>query len=73
MKDKKDMYVISDSQHFYDLIDNNFLEESHKIRQKNNIDIQMIFPIGFEHFYYTQGTYKQKPTIKVLPNEKLMK
>lgn len=73
MKDKKNMYVISDSQHFYDLIDNNFLEESHKIRQKNKIEVQMVFPIGFEHFYYTQWTYKQKPTIKVLPNEKLMK
>ena len=73
IKDETNTFVISDAQHFYDLIDNEFLERSLKMRQHKNLTIQMVFPIGFEHFYYTQGTYQQQLDIKALPAEHLLK
>lgn len=54
LQDKKDMNIISDSQHFNDLIDNNFLEKSLEVRNSHNLNVRMIFPAGFEHFCYTQ-------------------
>ncbi len=72
IQDKEDMNVISDSQHFNDLIDNDFLEKSLAIRNKYHLNIKMIFPSGFEHFCYTQGTYKQKLDIWTLPTQDIL-
>jgi predicted DNA-binding transcriptional regulator len=73
LQDHVDIYMMSDGQHFYDLIDTDFLETSLSIRQHSNISIQMIFPTGFEYFTYTQGTYQQQLDIKSLPEESLLK
>jgi hypothetical protein len=44
IEDQEDIYMMSDGQHFHDLIDNNFLEKSLHIRQKYNLTVQMMFP-----------------------------
>jgi hypothetical protein len=64
---------MSDGQHFYDLIDNDFLEKSLDIREKHKIAMRLIFPAGFEYFSYTQGTYQQSLDIKSLPDQDLLK
>lgn len=66
-QDKKDACILSDGQHFYDLIDNDFLETSLDIRKRYKLTIRMIFPSGFEYFHYTQGAYQQQLAIKALP------
>jgi hypothetical protein len=53
-QDKQDVKILSDGQHFYDLIDNNFLEDSLTRRQKYGIKVSLLFPTGFEYFTYTQ-------------------
>ena len=58
--DKKDVKILSDGQHFYDLIDNNFLEDSLTWRKKYGITVSLLFPTGFEYFSYTQWTYQQE-------------
>lgn len=72
-QDKKDIALMSDGQHFYDLIDNDFLEKTIQIRKKNNIHVRLIFPTWFEYFTYTQGTYQQQLDIKSLPDQDLLK
>ena len=72
-QDRKDVALMSDGQHFYDLIDNDFLEKSLDIRNKHNITMRLIFPTWFEYFTYTQGTYKQSLDIKSLPDQDLLK
>jgi hypothetical protein len=62
--DKNNVQILSDGQHFYDLIDNNFLEESLTWRKKYDITVSLLFPMGFEYFTYTQGTYQQELNIK---------
>ncbi|NOZ44884.1 MAG: hypothetical protein GXP45_07225 [bacterium] len=42
--DKEDVLVMSDAKHFYDLIDNDFLERSLELRNKSKLDIKMLFP-----------------------------
>lgn len=69
MQDKLDVSIISDGQHFYDLVDNDFLEKTLTIRQKNQVSIRMMFPVGFEYFSFTQGIYQQQLDIKFLPDE----
>lgn len=71
--DRTDVCMMSDGQHFYDLIDNDFLEKSLATREKYHIKVQMIFPTGFEYFTYTQWTYQQHLSIKLLPEECLLK
>ena len=73
IKDKMNVNIMSDGQHFYDLIDNNFLEKSLEIRKKYHLEISMIFPTGFEYFSYTQGSFQQQLHIKALPEESLLK
>lgn len=68
IRDAQDMYILCDSRHFYDLIDNQFLERSLAIRKKHNLTVKMLFPMGFEHFCYTQGTYEQALSIRALPD-----
>ena len=72
-KDKKNISIMSDGQHFYELVDNEFLEESLELRNKKELWVRLIFPTGFEYFTYTQGTYQQQLKIKSLPNEQLLK
>lgn len=72
-QDKKDVSLMSDGQHFYDLIDNDFLEKSLDIRGKYKITMRLIFPTGFEYFTYTQGTYQQQLDIKSLPDQDMLK
>lgn len=43
-QDKVDVALMSDGQHFYDLIDNDFLEKSLDVRKKHNIKMRLIFP-----------------------------
>jgi hypothetical protein len=69
MQDKVDVSIISDGQHFYDLVDNDFLEKTLTIRQKNQVSIRMMFPVGFEYFSFTQGIYQQQLNIKFLSDE----
>jgi hypothetical protein len=71
-QDKKDLSIMSDGQYFYELIDNNFLEQSLELRNKKNIGVRLLFPSGFEYFTYTQGTYQQSLEIKALPQEELL-
>ena len=72
-QDRQDAALMSDGQHFYDLIDNDFLEKSVDIRQRYKIRLRMIFPAGFEYFTYTQGTYQQQLEIKALPEHPSLK
>lgn len=67
--DKEDIYIMSDGQHFYDLIDNDFLEQSVNLRSKNNINVKLLFPSGFDYFTFTQWMVKQKLDIKFWKNE----
>jgi hypothetical protein len=43
-QDRKDVFIMSDGQHFYDLIDNDFLETSLDMRKRYNLNISLIFP-----------------------------
>jgi sugar-specific transcriptional regulator TrmB len=61
-QDLADIAIMSDGQHFYELIDNDFLEQSLELRNKKNV-----------HFSYTQGTYQQRLAIKSLAEEQLLK
>jgi hypothetical protein len=72
-QDKADVALMSDGQHFYDLIDTDFLEQSLDIRKKHKITMRLMFPTGFEYFSYTQWTYQQQLDIKSLPNQELLK
>jgi len=72
-KDKEDIAIMSDGQHFYELIDNDFLEKTLDLRQKKKLHVQLLFPPGFEYFTYTQWTYQQQLDIKALPQEELLK
>ena len=72
-QNKHDVALMSDGQHFYDLIDNDFLEKSLDIRKKHAITMRLIFPTGFEYFTYTQGTYQQQLDIKSLPDQDMLK
>jgi len=72
-QDKVDVALMSDGQHFYDLIDTDFLEKSLDIRKKYKIHMRLIFPSWFEYFSYTQWTYQQELDIKSLPNQDLLK
>lgn len=67
ISDKKDMYVMSDHRYFYDVIDNQFLERSLKIRKTNKLKTKMLFPTGFEYFCFSQWVYDQQLSIKSLP------
>jgi len=42
--DREDVALVSDGQHFYDLIDNDFLDKSLLMRQKYNVSVRMMFP-----------------------------
>jgi len=72
-KDKQDVHIMSDGQHFYELIDNDFLEKTLELRNKKKLNVQLLFPTWFEYFSYTQGTYQQQLQIKSLPQEDLLK
>lgn len=72
-QDASDIAIMSDRQHFYELIDNNFLEQSLDLRNKKNVNVRLLFPSWFEYFTYTQGTYQQRLEIKNLPEERLLK
>lgn len=72
-KDQHDIAIMSDGQHFYELIDNDFLEKTLELRNKKKLNVKLLFPAGFEYFTYTQGTYQQQLEIKSLPNEDLLK
>lgn len=72
LSDKVSIMILSDGQHFYDLIDNNLLETSLKLRRNKKLRVQLIFPTGFDYFIYTQGTYQQELEIKSLPNEEIL-
>ena len=73
MSDKENVNIMSDGQHFYDLIDNDFLEKTLELRQKKKLSVQLLFPPGFEYFSYTQGTYQQQLAIRALPLQELLK
>lgn len=68
-QDANNISIMSDGQHFYELIDNNFLEQTLDLRRKKNINVRMIFPSGFEYFTYTQWTYQQELQIRSLPHQ----
>lgn len=68
-KDGVDISIMSDGQHFYELIDNDFLEQTLDLRRKKKIAVRMMFPSGFEYFTYTQGTYQQELQIRSLPHQ----
>ncbi|USN57478.1 MAG: hypothetical protein H6766_03425 [Candidatus Peribacteria bacterium] len=68
-QDGADISIMSDGQHFYELIDNNWLEQTLDLRRKKNIGVRMMFPSGFEYFTYTQGTYQQELEIRALPHQ----
>ena len=72
-KDQQDVSIMSDGQHFYELIDNNFLEKTLELRKKKELKVQLLFPTWFEYFTYTQGTYQQQLQIKSLPHQDLLK
>jgi hypothetical protein len=67
--DASDISIMSDGQHFYELIDNDFLEQTLDLRRKQKISVRMMFPSGFEYFTYTQGTYQQELQIRALPHQ----
>ncbi len=69
IEDQEDIYMMSDGQHFHDLIDNNFLEKSLHIRQKYSLTVQMMFPSWFDYFVFTQGIYQQQLQMRFLPDE----
>ena len=71
--DKEDISIMSDGQHFYELIDNDFLEKTIELRNKKKLNVQLLFPRWFEYFTYTQGTYQQFLEIKSLPQDQLLK
>jgi len=50
--DNKPINMISDSRHFDDLIDNKFIEQSAQSNQYNQ-QIQLLIPLGYEHFIFT--------------------
>lgn len=70
---KSDISILSDGQHFYELIDNDFLEQSITLREKHNITVRMIFPHGFEYFSYTQWQRKQAIEMQQLPDTSIPK
>jgi len=72
IKDGQNVSIISDGQHFYELIDNELLEKSLKMRKENNLTISMIFPRWFEYFTFTQGIYQQQLNIKFLPEDTIL-
>ena len=72
-KDVEDLSIMSDGQHFYELIDNNFLEKTLNLRQKKNLKVKLMFPAWFEYFTYTQWTYQQELEIKALPDHESLK
>jgi len=67
-KDKNDVSIMSDGQHFYSLVDNDFLDKTLILRRKQGIKVRLLFPTGFEYFTYTQWTYQQELEIKNLPD-----
>ena len=67
-KDKNDVAIMSDGQHFYSLIDNDFLDKTLDLRRKKGIKVRLLFPTWFEYFSYTQWTYQQELEIKSLPD-----
>ena len=69
VQDRKHITIMSDGQHFYDLIDNDFLEQSVEIRRQTKIDVRMMFPVWFEYFSYTQWVVQQELSIKTLPQD----
>lgn len=62
--DKENIYIMSDGQHFYDLVDNEFLESSVQLRKQNNIKVRLLFPSGFDYFTFTQWMVQQELDIK---------
>lgn len=72
-KDAEDIAIMSDGQHFYELIDNDFLEKTLDLRNKKKLHVQLLFPTWFEYFSYTQGTYQQQLEIKSLPQQDILK
>ncbi len=73
LHDRKSIMVTSDWQHFYDLVDNEFLEQSLALRNKYRISVQLLFPMGFEYFCFTQWMYQQKLGIRFLPENTTLK
>ncbi len=67
VSDKQNIFVMCDSRYFYDLIDNQFLEKTLEMRQKNNLTAKMLFPMGFEYFCFSQWVYEQSLNIRALP------
>jgi len=65
--DREDVALVSDGQHFYDLIDNDFLDKSLLMRQKYNVSVRMMFPTWFEYFHFTQSIEHKDVLIKFLP------
>jgi len=43
-KDQQDVSIMSDGQHFYELIDNDFLEKTLELRKKKELKVQLLFP-----------------------------
>lgn len=69
INDKQNIYIMSDGQHFYDLVDNEFLESSVKLRKSNNIKVKLLFPSGFDYFTFTQWMMQQELDIKFWKND----
>lgn len=44
IQDRTDIWIMSDGQHFYDLIDNDFLERSLVMRKQYGIHVSLLFP-----------------------------
>lgn len=57
--------IITDSRHFDELLNNHFLEQ---IKKKNNT-LEMILPIGFEHFIFSAEAKGIRLKTKTLPAE----
>lgn len=72
-KDALDISIMSDGQHFYELVDNDFLEKTLNLRQKKNLKVKLMFPAWFEYFTYTQWTYQQELEIRALPHHESLK
>jgi predicted transcriptional regulator len=66
-QDRSNVNIMSDAQHFGDLIDNNLLESTLEIRKRYRIHTRLIFPTGFEYFAFTHGTIKQSLEMRSLP------
>lgn len=70
-RDKKDVYILSDSHSYNELIDQKTLHRSYKKRAEEAIKTRMIFPVGFTDFWHTKREEQYDIHIKTMPQDRL--